>query len=187
MAPVRIGSGRHRWGTWIVFRRWRRSSARWTLDRFRLRELHCRSAVEPVIGHLKAEHSMGRNYLGSVAATPSTPSPATTSAASSDGSGLCCAKSSALSSPSCDQAELRLLGGRTYEEVPDLKLKWIGGRGPPANLLSRTPPCIVHKYLPAYHARRPLARGLSTSGIAKLLSAIPIPETIVSGPDRLMS
>src|SRR5258708_5668719 len=36
-----------------------------------------------------------------------------------------------------DQAELRLLGGGTYEEVPDLKLKWIGGRGPPANLLSR--------------------------------------------------
>jgi hypothetical protein len=41
--------------------------------------------------------------------------------------------------------------------------------------------------LPAYHARRPLARGLSTSGIAKLLSAIPIPETIASGPGRMMS
>lgn len=27
------------------------------------RELHRRSAVEPVIGHLKAEHRMGRNYL----------------------------------------------------------------------------------------------------------------------------
>jgi hypothetical protein len=72
------------------------------MDRFRLRELHRRSAVEPVIGHLKAEHRMGRNYLGSVAATPptlSSLSPATT-AASSDGSGFCCAKSSALSSPS---------------------------------------------------------------------------------------
>ena len=27
------------------------------------RELRHRSAVEPVIGHLKAEHRMGRNYL----------------------------------------------------------------------------------------------------------------------------
>src|SRR3978361_2415668 len=27
------------------------------------RELHRRAAVEPVIGHLKAEHRMGRNYL----------------------------------------------------------------------------------------------------------------------------
>jgi IS5 family transposase len=73
------------------------------MDRFRLRELHRRSAVEPVIGHLKAEHRMGCNYLGSVAATPptlSSPSPAATPAASSDGSGFCCAKSSALSSPS---------------------------------------------------------------------------------------
>ena len=48
------------------------------------RELRRRSAVEPVIGHLKAEHRMGRNYLGFRRATPSTPSsppPATTSAA----------------------------------------------------------------------------------------------------------
>jgi IS5 family transposase len=29
------------------------------------RELRRRSAVEPVIGHLKAEHRMGRNYLWS--------------------------------------------------------------------------------------------------------------------------
>jgi len=28
------------------------------------RQLHRRSAVEPVIGRLKAEHRMGRNYLG---------------------------------------------------------------------------------------------------------------------------
>jgi len=27
------------------------------------RELRRRSAVEPVIGHLKAEHRMGRNYI----------------------------------------------------------------------------------------------------------------------------
>ena len=27
------------------------------------RQLHRRSAIEPVIGHLKAEHRMGRNYL----------------------------------------------------------------------------------------------------------------------------
>lgn len=27
------------------------------------REMRRRSAVEPVIGHLKAEHRMGRNYL----------------------------------------------------------------------------------------------------------------------------
>jgi IS5 family transposase len=59
------------------------------------RELRRRSAVEPVIGHLKAEHRMGRNYLwfrrGDAA--PSSLPPATTSAASSDGSGFCCTKS----------------------------------------------------------------------------------------------
>jgi IS5 family transposase len=27
------------------------------------RELRCRSAFEPIIGDLKAEHRMGRNYL----------------------------------------------------------------------------------------------------------------------------
>jgi hypothetical protein len=63
MASAKIGRGRHRWGIWTVFRRWRRLFAWWTLDRFRLRELRRRSAVEPVIGHLKAEHRMGRNYL----------------------------------------------------------------------------------------------------------------------------
>ena len=64
MASAKIGPGRHGWGTWTVFRRWRRSSAWWTLDRFpHKRELRRRSAVEPVIGHLKAEHRMGRNYL----------------------------------------------------------------------------------------------------------------------------
>jgi hypothetical protein len=64
------------------------------------RELRRRSAVEPVIGHLKAEHRMGRT--GSLRATPITqpsPQPATASAASSTGSGFYRAKSSALSSP----------------------------------------------------------------------------------------
>src|SRR5215213_5963831 len=58
------------------------------------RELRRRAAVEPVIGHLKAEHRMGATISGSVAATlptPSSPPPVTTSAASSDGSGFCCA------------------------------------------------------------------------------------------------
>jgi hypothetical protein len=65
------------------------------------RELRRRSAVEPVIGHLKAEHRMGRNYSGIVGVTPQTlfpPPPATTSAASSDGSNYCCSKSSPNSS-----------------------------------------------------------------------------------------
>jgi hypothetical protein len=57
------------------------------------RELRRRSAVEHVIGHLKTEHRMGRNYLWfsqGDAATPSWPPPATTSAASSAGSRFCC-------------------------------------------------------------------------------------------------
>ena len=55
-----------------------------------------RAAVEPVIGHLKAEHRMERNYLKGLrsnrpkaratAPTPSSPPPATTSRCSSDGS-----------------------------------------------------------------------------------------------------
>ena len=52
------------------------------------REMRRRSAVEPVIGHLKAEHRMGRNYLAHTeAATPSTPSspPSDTTSASSSG------------------------------------------------------------------------------------------------------
>ena len=60
------------------------------------RALRRRSAVEPVIGHLKCEHRMGRNYLWfrkGDAQTPSSPPPATTFAASSDGSGFCCPKS----------------------------------------------------------------------------------------------
>jgi hypothetical protein len=46
------------------------------------RELRRRSAVEPVIGHSKAEHHMGRNYLAGTATpqTRSSPPPATTSA-----------------------------------------------------------------------------------------------------------
>jgi IS5 family transposase len=34
------------------------------------RELRRRSAVEPVIGHSKAEHRMGRNFLAGTTATP---------------------------------------------------------------------------------------------------------------------
>ena len=52
------------------------------------RELRRRSAVEPVIGHAKAEHRMGRNYLAETqgdAATPSLPPPAATCANSSHG------------------------------------------------------------------------------------------------------
>ena len=52
------------------------------------RELRRRSAVEPVIGHLKAEHRMGRNYLWfrqGDAADASSPLLATTSVASSAG------------------------------------------------------------------------------------------------------
>ena len=51
--------------------------------------LRRRSAVEPVIGHAKNEHRMGRNFLKARTATPPTPSsppPATTSAASWPGS-----------------------------------------------------------------------------------------------------
>ena len=52
------------------------------------RELRRRPAVEPVIGHAKAEHRMGRNYLAGTQATPPTPSSpplATTSVACSNG------------------------------------------------------------------------------------------------------
>ena len=48
------------------------------------REMRRRSAVEPVIGHLKSEHRMGRNYLGIASAMPQTLSsqqPDTTSGA----------------------------------------------------------------------------------------------------------
>ena len=60
------------------------------------REMRRRSAVEPVIGHLKSEHRMGRNYLrhrqgdaiNAVLALP-----ATTSACCSAGSSFCCSDS----------------------------------------------------------------------------------------------
>ena len=38
------------------------------------RDLRRRSAVEPVIGHAKGEHRMGRNFLKGAQATPPTPS-----------------------------------------------------------------------------------------------------------------
>ena len=54
------------------------------------RELRRRSAVEPVMGHAKTEHRMGRNYLArrtmATPPTPSSPPPDTISAGSSPGS-----------------------------------------------------------------------------------------------------
>jgi transposase, IS5 family len=56
------------------------------------RALRRRSAVEPVIGHLKGEHRMGRNHLAHAsgdASTPSSPPPAITSVSCSPGRGFC--------------------------------------------------------------------------------------------------
>ena len=53
------------------------------------REMRRRTAIEPVIGHLKQDHRMGRNYLtgrDGDASTPCSPLPATTSACSCAGS-----------------------------------------------------------------------------------------------------
>jgi IS5 family transposase len=64
------------------------------------REMKRRAAVEPLIGQVKAEHRMDRNYLRDVSATASTlfsPQPATTSACSCDGSQSSCVS---LSEPS---------------------------------------------------------------------------------------
>src|SRR5438477_12611697 len=65
------------------------------------REMRRRAAVEPVIGHTKAEHRMGRNYLKGATATASmlcSPPPATTLASSCAGSegfcAPCCRRSS---------------------------------------------------------------------------------------------
>jgi transposase, IS5 family len=51
------------------------------------RELRRRSAIEPVIGHMKAEDHLGRCYLGRAgdAAKPSSPPSGTTSDVSSHG------------------------------------------------------------------------------------------------------
>ena len=60
------------------------------------RELRRRSAVEPVIGHLKAKHRMGRNYLWFRRGDANNAVLAAVGynlAASSAGSGSCCAKS----------------------------------------------------------------------------------------------
>jgi hypothetical protein len=48
------------------------------------RELRRRSAIEPVIGHMKAEGHLGR-HPPATPPTPSSPPPATTSASSSPG------------------------------------------------------------------------------------------------------
>ena len=43
---------------------WRKTCQRTTVDECAIkRELRRRSAVEPVIGHLKTDHRMGRNFL----------------------------------------------------------------------------------------------------------------------------
>lgn len=86
------------------------------------RELRRRAAVEPVIGHLKAEHRMGRNYLWlrqGDAANAVLAAPARTSAASSAGSACCCAKSSPLSMPRFRllQPKARVLHGRLFRSV----------------------------------------------------------------------
>src|SRR5205823_1264408 len=60
------------------------------------REMRRRAAIEPVIGHAKSDHRMGRNYLAGQAgdrSTPCLPPPATTSAASWPGSVFCCRQS----------------------------------------------------------------------------------------------
>ncbi|QFI69403.1 Mobile element protein [Sinorhizobium alkalisoli] len=52
------------------------------------REMRRHSVIEPVIGHLKAEHRMGRNYLAGEhgdAINADWPPPATTSRSSSTG------------------------------------------------------------------------------------------------------
>jgi hypothetical protein len=58
------------------------------------REMRRRAAVEPVIGHIKAKHRMGRNYLkgrDGDRSTPCSPPPATTSLCSCAGSSGFCA------------------------------------------------------------------------------------------------
>jgi IS5 family transposase len=57
------------------------------------RELRRRAAIEPVAGHLKAEHRMGRNYLAhhdGDALTPCWPPPVITSISCLDGWSSCC-------------------------------------------------------------------------------------------------
>jgi transposase, IS5 family len=66
------------------------------------REMRRRAAVEPVIGRIKAERRIGRNYLKgatAIASIPCLPRPATTSACSCAGSGGFCAPSSGRYSP----------------------------------------------------------------------------------------
>jgi IS5 family transposase len=91
------------------------------------RELRRRSAVEPVIGHLKAEHRMGRNYLWfrqGDAANAVLAAAGYNFAASSVGSACCCAKSSRLSPPRFRllQPEARVLHGRLFSLVGVIEL-----------------------------------------------------------------
>jgi IS5 family transposase len=93
------------------------------------REMKRRAAIEPVIGHVKAEHRMGRNYLKGATATAATPCslpPASTSPCSCAGSRRFCVPSGGHSRlqrpppPDRQSARLRVLHGRlrisSYED-----------------------------------------------------------------------
>ena len=61
------------------------------------REMKRRAAIAPIIGHLKAEHRMDRNYLKAATETasmPSSPPPDSTSTSCSGGSNASCAPGS---------------------------------------------------------------------------------------------
>src|SRR3979490_2288127 len=60
--PAHNGYRRHKAAPDYRFRVFISGQRRGVTPRIK-RELRRRSAVEPVIGHLKAEHRMGRNYL----------------------------------------------------------------------------------------------------------------------------
>jgi hypothetical protein len=77
------------------------------------RELRRRSAIEPVIGHLKSDHRMDRNFLASPIGEPSIPSSPpsdTTSPACSNGWRFGLPKSWRSSSPpACHQNQPKSL------------------------------------------------------------------------------
>ncbi len=88
------------------------------------RELRRLATIEPVIGYMKSEGHLGRNYLkglrsnrakaSAIESAQSSPPQGTTSASSSGGSGHFCAQSSPPSSePSCpNQCSKQLDNGR---------------------------------------------------------------------------
>jgi transposase, IS5 family len=59
---IHVDKGYRGHNHWHKFRVWITGQARRVTQSIR-REMKRRAAVEPVIGHLKAEHRMGRNYL----------------------------------------------------------------------------------------------------------------------------